>query len=385
MEENRIKGVANFAVNFEPGGQSPLDARLLVPTKASLINPSTYEAKNYYKGMMVVIQDTQEVYILNDPDKITSSDYAGWTNIGKSVDTSTLKNEIIAEITDSAPETLDTLNELAAALGDDPNFATTVTNKLSQKVETVNASGTSPLVLSASKSGTTVNLTGKLDYLPNGVTFYNISNVGDSLSNAKQFAFTSSLTEQRRFSVAFVHPLKVLLAPSSDNYGVVEVGIEKEKLIKYGSIAGEGTKSFRLLSNFYRDGQSSGTTRYSISFDIYYHKTYSKIIIAGSTWDNDEFHLYYTGNFAFINNLKVYINATGAALYLKDIPCNSNNPPISITNWICTGNIRVWNSANTSTPVNYVPNFTEVESPTSSLYIIDAEPLVEDEEGITIT
>ena len=40
---------------------------------------------------------------------------------------------IIATITDSAPATLDTLNELAAALGDDPNFATTVTNSLATK------------------------------------------------------------------------------------------------------------------------------------------------------------------------------------------------------------------------------------------------------------
>src|SRR6056300_731464 len=43
-------------------------------------------------------------------------------------------SNIIASITDSAPTTLDTLNELAAALGDDPNFATTVTNNLATKV-----------------------------------------------------------------------------------------------------------------------------------------------------------------------------------------------------------------------------------------------------------
>lgn len=36
-------------------------------------------------------------------------------------------------LVDSAPGTLDTLNELAAALGDDPNFATTVTNSLNAK------------------------------------------------------------------------------------------------------------------------------------------------------------------------------------------------------------------------------------------------------------
>lgn len=38
-----------------------------------------------------------------------------------------------AALVDSAPSTLDTLNELAAALGDDPNFATTVTNALANK------------------------------------------------------------------------------------------------------------------------------------------------------------------------------------------------------------------------------------------------------------
>jgi len=41
---------------------------------------------------------------------------------------------IVASITDSAPSTLDTLNELAAALGDDPNFSTTVTNSIAGKV-----------------------------------------------------------------------------------------------------------------------------------------------------------------------------------------------------------------------------------------------------------
>jgi hypothetical protein len=42
---------------------------------------------------------------------------------------------ISAILVDSAPATLDTLNELAAALGDDPNFATTVTNALALKAD----------------------------------------------------------------------------------------------------------------------------------------------------------------------------------------------------------------------------------------------------------
>ena len=42
-------------------------------------------------------------------------------------------NQQITNLIDSAPESLDTLNELAAALNDDANFATTITNALSQK------------------------------------------------------------------------------------------------------------------------------------------------------------------------------------------------------------------------------------------------------------
>ena len=41
----------------------------------------------------------------------------------------------ITNLVDSAPTTLDTLNELAAALGDDPNFATTVTNSIAAKLD----------------------------------------------------------------------------------------------------------------------------------------------------------------------------------------------------------------------------------------------------------
>lgn len=77
----RTKGSVAFPFNFEIGAQSPMDARLVVSTKADLIAASTYSAKNYYKGMQVVVADTQEVYILKDVSKITSSDYSGWTRV----------------------------------------------------------------------------------------------------------------------------------------------------------------------------------------------------------------------------------------------------------------------------------------------------------------
>ena len=55
----------------------------------------------------------------------------------------------------SAPEALDTLKELADALGDDPNFATTMTTELAKKVDKTSAD----YIKSASVSGKTLTLT----------------------------------------------------------------------------------------------------------------------------------------------------------------------------------------------------------------------------------
>ena len=108
----RTKGSVAFPFNFEIGAQSPMDARLVVASKADLIAASTYSAKNYYKGMQVVVADTQEVYILKDVSKITSSDYSGWTR----VDGGGSKVTVIDDFTSSS-----TTAALSARAGKDLN------------------------------------------------------------------------------------------------------------------------------------------------------------------------------------------------------------------------------------------------------------------------
>ena len=88
---------------------------------------------------------------------------------------------IIASIVDTAPTTLDTLNELAAALGDDPNFATTVTNALGTKLATADfnstadtwigtkntdslAEGTSNLYFTTGRARESISVSGDLAY-----------------------------------------------------------------------------------------------------------------------------------------------------------------------------------------------------------------------------
>ncbi len=55
----------------------------------------------------------------------------------------------VANLVSSAPSTLDTLNELAAALGDDANFSTTVTNSIATKLPLAGGTLTGDLILYA--------------------------------------------------------------------------------------------------------------------------------------------------------------------------------------------------------------------------------------------
>lgn len=56
--------------------------------------------------------------------------------------TQTYVNTAISNLVDSAPELLDTLNEIAAAIGDDANFVTTINNALATKLNITDAAST---------------------------------------------------------------------------------------------------------------------------------------------------------------------------------------------------------------------------------------------------
>ena len=68
--------------------------------------------------------------LTNKPSIPSLTGYATESYVGTYVGTA------ISNLVDTAPTTLDTLNELAAALGDDPNFATTITTAIGNKANT---------------------------------------------------------------------------------------------------------------------------------------------------------------------------------------------------------------------------------------------------------
>jgi hypothetical protein len=72
----------------------------------------------------------------------------------------------VAGIVDSAPGTLDTLNELAAALGDDANFSTTVTNSIATKAPLATPQFTNRVGIGVAAHGTAgLNITSTAQHM----------------------------------------------------------------------------------------------------------------------------------------------------------------------------------------------------------------------------
>jgi hypothetical protein len=96
----------------------------------------------------------------------------------------------VSYLVDSAPSTLDTLNELAAALGDDANFASTVTTALGNKLDASTASSTYLTQLSAS---TTYQPIGSYSLSSHNHTLDSLSNVDiNSLTDGDAIIWSSA-------------------------------------------------------------------------------------------------------------------------------------------------------------------------------------------------
>lgn len=111
-------------------------------------NPPAKPAHSVYLGVVTRVHATegeilvkvQNGYELNELHDVnagspSTNDVLQWN--GTAWVNADVVTQVTAAIVDSAPATLDTLNELAAALGDDANFATTVAGQIAAKQDTI--------------------------------------------------------------------------------------------------------------------------------------------------------------------------------------------------------------------------------------------------------
>tara|TARA_B110000902_G_scaffold3431_1_gene3865 strand:+ start:47 stop:3007 length:2961 start_codon:yes stop_codon:yes gene_type:complete len=99
-----------------------------------------------------------------------------------------------ALLVDSAPATLDTLNELAAALGDDPNFATTVTNSIATKLPLAGGTLTGDL-----------NVGGEINLTASGNNYVDYTDILHIRAAGSSPTYESSITMHKDGAVALSH------------------------------------------------------------------------------------------------------------------------------------------------------------------------------------
>ena len=117
--------------------------------------------------------------------------------------TTAFVHKAISDLVDTSPVALNTLNELAAALGDDANFATTVTNSISEKAPSISPefSGipTAPTA-SSSDSSTQIATTAFVHSITDSIPGFAYATTVDSTDNSTRIAttaFVRSVTDSK--------------------------------------------------------------------------------------------------------------------------------------------------------------------------------------------
>ena len=123
------------------GGATTITSSNLTASRALISNSSgkvavsdvTSTELGYLDGVTSNIQTQLDAKAPIASPTLTGTPKAPTASVGTNntqIATTGFVQTAISNLVDSAPETLNTLNELSAALGDDPNFATTVANRI---------------------------------------------------------------------------------------------------------------------------------------------------------------------------------------------------------------------------------------------------------------
>lgn len=193
-------------------------------------------------------------------------------------------DDIIAEIVDSAPATLNTLNELAAALNDDANFASTVTAAIAAKQNAVSGVSSTELGYLGGTNPVTSNIQSQIDGKQGIVSGVSSTEIGylDGVTSAIQTQLDGKAAKLQtivQISENFTLPAgsngKLFYSPMGDNLTVtinansLEVG-EKVDIFQEGNgkitIAAQGFEVDLVSDGNKRSTNGPGTALSLICF-----------------------------------------------------------------------------------------------------------------------
>ena len=184
-DKSKLDGIENNAT----ADQSPSDIRTAVAS-ASDSNVFT----NAQQTKLNNISTSADVTPIIDEDSMASNLA---TSVPSQQSTKAYVDAQVNGLVDAAPGTLNTLNELAAALGDDANYATTVNNNIASKLPLAGGTLTGNIVMSGAQTvdGRDVSVDGtKLDGIATSADVTDTTNVVAALTAGTNVAIAANGT-----------------------------------------------------------------------------------------------------------------------------------------------------------------------------------------------
>ena len=163
----------------------------------------------------------------------------------------------VANLVNSAPSTLDTLNEIAAALGSDPNFATTMTNLINTKAPSASPTFTGTVVLPSTTSIGTITST-ELGYL-DGVT----SSIQTQISGKANSSHTHAISDVTSLQTTL--DAKVDEVASTDNAIVRFNGAGGAVQNSSATLADDGS----ITATYFNATSNAAGTNYKVGDDAW--------------------------------------------------------------------------------------------------------------------
>ncbi len=255
----------------------------------------------------------------------------------------------LAAIVDAAPETLNTLNELAAALGDDPNFftnnAASISGSINQHNVTTNVHGIANTALLATTTNVSTAQTAAETFAGNAVTTHN-SDISDvhGIANTADLAtknYADSAVGTHQADSTEVHGIANTADLATKNYADTAVQTHENDVENVHGIANTAdlaTKNYADTAVSTHSDDTLGVHGITNTADLA-TKTYADTAVSTHAALTENIHgISNTANLAYVvditdhnsDTLDVHgISNTGNLAYLSDLT-DHNNETLSV-------------------------------------------------------
>ncbi len=298
----------------------------------------------------------------NNVGFITASALVGYA-------TETYVNVAISNLVNSAPATLDTLKELADALGDDPNFSVTITNSLANKLSLTG--GVVSGIITA--SGFDGNLTGTATYATNagiatyaataGVSTYSsVSGIATYATNAgvSTYSETSGIATYATSSGIATYATTSGVSTYANNAGVSTYAVTAG-IATYASNAGVSTYSETAGIATY--ASIAGIATYSTSAGIATYSSVSGIATYSNTAGVSTYSsLSGIATYASVSGLSTYSETSGIATYSNTAGIATYATTSGVSTYASTAGISTISQGLTGTPNINVGSITATDA-----------------------